>query len=99
MSGDLKENIVPFYRSGLGYKKISERIHISVNTIAKIVQKFKSTSVVRAKPRSGRLPQLTERDVRHIEQCVRKDRRRSASLLAHEVFSFSGETVSAQTVH
>ena len=45
------------------------------------------------------LDELTNRDARHIQQCVTKDRRRSASSLAQEVFSVSGKTLSAQTVH
>jgi hypothetical protein len=89
---DLKKDIVQLHRSILAYNKISKRIHISV-------KKFKSTEFVRAKPRSGRPLLLTERDVRHIEQCIRKDRRRSASSLTQEVLTFSRKTVSAQIVH
>ena len=98
LSGDLKETIVKLHKSGLGYKKIIERIHISFNTVAKMLQKFKNTGVVRPNSRSGRPSLLTKRDARYILQCVTNDRRRSASSFAQEVFSVSGKTVSAQTV-
>ena len=41
LSEDLKETIVKLHKSCLGHKKISERIHISGNTVDKMVQKFK----------------------------------------------------------
>ena len=98
LSDDLKDTIVQLHKSGLGYKKISNRLQISANTIAKIVQKFKCTGDVRAKPRLGRPSLLTKRDERHIRQCVIKDRNRAASSIAQEISSVSGKSVSAQTI-
>ena len=45
LSEDLQETIVMLHKSGLGCKKISEMIHISVNKVAKMVQNFKNTGV------------------------------------------------------
>lgn len=98
LSDDMKKIIVQLHKSGLGYKKISGRLQISVNTVAKIVQKFKNTGGVKVKPRQGRPLLLTERDVRHIRKCVTKERSRSASSIAQEVSLVSGKTVSAQTI-
>ena len=47
-------------------KENSNGVHISVNWIAKIVQKFKCIGDVKAKSRLGRLLLLTKRDERHI---------------------------------
>ena len=60
---------------------MSERIHISTKTVAKVVQKFKNSGMLRPNLRSGRLS-LLKREARHVQQCVTKDRRRSASSLA-----------------
>ena len=86
LSEDFKGTTVMLHKSGLGYKKISERIHICVNTVAFIVQKFKNTGVVRSDSRSGRPSLMMKRDARHIQQCLTKDRHRSASSLAQEAF-------------
>ncbi|CAI9734995.1 transposase [Octopus vulgaris] len=97
LSEDFKKIIFNLHKNSLGYQLISKRIHISINTVAKVIQKYKATGWLSNKHHPGRLSILTARDIRHIQRCVMDDRRRTASSLAHEVSSVSGKSVPAQT--
>ncbi|CAI9734549.1 TCB1 transposase [Octopus vulgaris] len=98
LSKDLKKIIFNLHKNYLGYKLINNRIHISVNTIAKVIQKYKATGWLSNKHHPGRPSILTAHDIRHIQRCVMDDRRHTASSLAQEVSSDSGNGVSTQTV-
>ncbi|CAI9728859.1 Transposable element Tcb1 transposase [Octopus vulgaris] len=70
LSEDLKKIIFNLYKNGLEYKYISKRIHISVNTVADVIQKYKATGRLNNKDNSGRPSILTARDIRHIQRCM-----------------------------
>uniref|UniRef100_A0A8C8EJB1 Coatomer subunit zeta n=1 Tax=Oncorhynchus tshawytscha TaxID=74940 RepID=A0A8C8EJB1_ONCTS len=48
------------YRSGLGYKKISEPLNIPQSTIKSIIKKWKEYGTTTNLPREGRPPKLTD---------------------------------------
>ena len=48
------------YRSGLGYKKISETLNIPLNTIKSIIKEWKEYGTTTILPREGRHPKLTD---------------------------------------
>ena len=99
MSNDLKETIILRHQKGDGYRKISNSLHISKSTIAKVVQNVKkkgNAMVVSQRP--GRLRKLTPRSTRSLLREVEKNRRASASDLAQAVVNQCGVVVSAQTV-
>ncbi|CAI9715311.1 transposase [Octopus vulgaris] len=83
---DLKKIIFNLHKNGLGYMLISKRIHICVNTVAEVIQKYEATGWLTNKHRPG-CPILTARNIRHIQRRVMDDMRRTASSLAQEVSS------------
>ena len=48
------------YRSGLGYKKISENLNNPRSTIKSITKKWKEYGTTTNQPREGRPPKLTD---------------------------------------
>ncbi|CAI9740064.1 serine/threoninepakD-likeprotein and mab-3-related transcription factor 2-like [Octopus vulgaris] len=92
LSEDLKKIIFNLHKNCLGYKLISKRMHISVNTVAKVIQKYKATRRLNNRDRPGRRSILTARDIPHIQHCEMDDRRRTASSLAQEVSSVNGKS-------
>ena len=55
LSKQVRDNVVEKYRSGLGYKKISETLNIPQTTIKSIIQKWKEYGTTNM-PREGRPP-------------------------------------------
>ncbi|CAI9741148.1 Transposable element Tcb1 transposase [Octopus vulgaris] len=93
LSEDLKKVIFNLHKNGLRYKIIGKRIHISVNTVAKVTQKYKATGWLIDKHRPGRSSILSVRDICHIQRCAMNVRRRTASPLVQEMSSVSGKSV------
>ncbi|CAI9717029.1 transposase [Octopus vulgaris] len=98
LSEDLKKNVFNLHQNGLGYKLISRRMHISVNTVAKVIQQYKVSGQLSNEHRTGRPSILTVCDIHYIQRCVMDDKRRTASSLAQEVPSVCGKCVSPQTI-
>lgn len=61
LSEDLKMKLIDAYKSGKGYKKISNHFGFSVSTIRNVIKKWKLRGTVEVKPRSGRPRKITEK--------------------------------------
>uniref|UniRef100_A0AAZ3PU73 Sleeping Beauty transposase HTH domain-containing protein n=1 Tax=Oncorhynchus tshawytscha TaxID=74940 RepID=A0AAZ3PU73_ONCTS len=59
LSKQVRDKVVERYRSGLGYKKISETLNIPQSTIKSIIKKWKEYGTTTNLPREGRPPKLT----------------------------------------
>ncbi|CAB1429059.1 unnamed protein product [Pleuronectes platessa] len=53
--------VVEKYEAGLGYKKISRALNISLSTIKSIIRKWKEYGTTANLPRGGRPPKLKSR--------------------------------------
>ena len=60
LSKQVRDKVVEKYRSGLGYKKISETLNIPRSTIKSIIKKWKEYGTTTNLPREGRPPKLTD---------------------------------------
>lgn len=56
LSNGLKNKIIHYHGLGEGYKKHSQRFHLSILTVRNVVRRWKATGTVAVKPRSGRQP-------------------------------------------
>lgn len=65
MSQTLRKVIISLHKKCEGYKKINEAVHISQNTAAKVIQKFKkdgNATILQRRPgRPRKLPSRQER--------------------------------------
>ena len=60
LSKQVRDKFVEKYRSGLGYKKISETLNIPLSTIKSIIKKWNQYGTRTNLPRDGRPPILTD---------------------------------------
>ena len=60
LSKQVRDKVVEKYRSGLGYKKISETLNIPLSTIKSIIKKWKEYGTTTNLPREGCPPKLTD---------------------------------------
>ena len=58
LSTQVMDKVVKKYRSGLGYKKVSETLNIPRSTIKSIIKKLKEYGTTTNLPREGRPPKL-----------------------------------------
>ena len=65
-SDDMRRKVVELYKSGNGYRKISEQSKIPISSIMAIIKKFKVTGDVKNQPGRGRVCTLTPRTVRRM---------------------------------
>ncbi|CAB1455299.1 unnamed protein product [Pleuronectes platessa] len=57
----VRDKVVEKYEAGLGYKKISKALNISLSTIKSIIRKWKEYGTTANLPRGGRPPKLKSR--------------------------------------
>ncbi len=99
MSQDLRKKIISLHKKGEGYKKISKALHISQNTVAKVVQTFKKDGTATiSQRRPGRPRKLTLRQERLLMRRVEENRHASSMQLSKEVESQTGVTISRDTI-
>ena len=60
LSKHVRDKVVEKYRSGLGYKKISETLNIPRGTVKSIIKKCKEYGTTTNLPREGRSPKLMD---------------------------------------
>ncbi|CAB1438867.1 unnamed protein product [Pleuronectes platessa] len=58
---NVRDKVVEKYEAGLGYKKISRALNISLSTIKSIIRKWKEYGTTANLPRGGRPPKLKSR--------------------------------------
>ncbi len=96
MSQDLR---ISLHKKGEGYKKISKALHISQNTVAKVVQTFKKDGTATiSQRRPGRPRKLTPCQERLLMRRVEENRHASSLQLSKEVESQTGVTISRDTI-
>ncbi|CAB1444407.1 unnamed protein product [Pleuronectes platessa] len=61
MTHEVRDKVVEKYEAGLGYKKISRALNISLSTIKSIIRKWKEYGTTANLPRGGRPPKLKSR--------------------------------------
>ncbi len=98
LSEDLRIRIVALHKDGRGYKKISNNLKLSYNTVARVIQRFSKTGFTRNRPRKGRSKKLSPCAVRQEQKLASKNRHMSAASIALEVAEVEGQLVSAQTI-
>ncbi|KAG2464611.1 TCB1 transposase, partial [Polypterus senegalus] len=99
MSKNLRKEIITLHKKGEGYKKFSKALHISQNTVAKVIQKCKkdgSATILQRRP--GRPQKLTSRQEPLLMRRVKENRHASSLQLAKAVESQTGVTVSHDTI-
>lgn len=98
ISISLRQLIVDHHISGLGYKKIAKIAKISLNTVAKIVQKYKKTGIVLNQKGQGRKKKTTQRIDRAIVKMAQNNRRLSGPKITSEIKKQFGIDVNPQTI-
>lgn len=99
MSLDLRKRIIALHKRGEGYKKISKALLISKNTVAKVIQKFKTDgTAAKVQRRTGRPRKLTPRQERLVMRKVEENRHASAQQVSKEVETEIGVNVSRDTI-
>ncbi|CAB1451284.1 unnamed protein product [Pleuronectes platessa] len=61
LTKQVRDKVVEKYEAGLGYKKISRALNISLGTIKSIIRKWKEYGTTANLPRGGRPPKLKSR--------------------------------------
>ncbi|CAB1418210.1 unnamed protein product [Pleuronectes platessa] len=61
LTKQVRDKVVEKYEAGLGYKKISRALNISLSTVKSIIRKWKEYGTTANLPRGGRPPKLKSR--------------------------------------
>ncbi|CAB1442657.1 unnamed protein product [Pleuronectes platessa] len=61
LTKQVRDKVVEKYEAGLGYKKISRALNISLSTIKSIIRRWKEYGTTANLPRGGRPPKLKSR--------------------------------------
>uniref|UniRef100_A0A3P9CU39 Transposase Tc1-like domain-containing protein n=1 Tax=Maylandia zebra TaxID=106582 RepID=A0A3P9CU39_9CICH len=99
MSQNPRKEIISLHKKGEDYKKTGKGLHISQNTVAKVIQKFKkdgSATILQRRP--GRPRMLTSRQECLLMRRVEENHHGSSLQLAKAVESQTGVTVSCDTI-
>lgn len=80
------------------YKELSEKYKLPKPTVQTIIKNFRTTGSVENKPRSGRNPVLTQREVRQIVRQVKVTPTLTSPKLATGVKEMFGKQVSPKTI-
>jgi transposase len=73
LSLELRDRIVPRYRSGEGYQNISAALKVPKNTVASITLKWNKFGTTRTLPRAGRPAKLSNWGRRALVKDVTKN--------------------------
>ncbi|CAB1441192.1 unnamed protein product [Pleuronectes platessa] len=97
LTKQVRDKVVEKYEAGLGYKKISRALNISLSTIKSIIRKWKEYGTTANLPRGGRPPKLKSRTRRKL---IREATRRPMVTLEELQRSTAevGETVHRTTI-
>uniref|UniRef100_A0A3Q2VLM7 Transposase Tc1-like domain-containing protein n=1 Tax=Haplochromis burtoni TaxID=8153 RepID=A0A3Q2VLM7_HAPBU len=99
MSQNPRKEIISLHKKGEDYKKTGKGLHISQNTVAKVIQKFKKDgSATTLQRHPGRPRMLTSRQECLLMRRVEENHHGSSLQLAQAVESQTGVTVSCDTI-
>lgn len=93
-----RQLIVNLYQRGYTYAKIADEIGKGISTVGYIIKKFKDENLIANKSRKGRPKKLTEREEKRILREVKQNPRTSATNIVSHLATYSGKTVSTETV-
>ncbi len=95
-SHDIKERIVASCKKGFRYRKISERLHVTISSIHNIVKKFTALGTVNNRRRCGRPRKINPRLGRKLN-CIIKGNPRSTAEKLIAVCANEGAEASRNT--
>lgn len=98
LSIDMRKLILSLHKDGLGYIKIASKTKISINTVAKVIQRWKKSGTVATKPKPGAPRKTTDRIDQRILNNIKRDRGASATKIAADVAQQFSVSVTPQTI-
>lgn len=99
LSYDLRKLAVYHHTQGKSYTEISSILHVSRNTVAKIVQRFKREDRIHARSKNAGRPRiLTQSEERLILRKIKLNPRSSAPKLTREVRKDFKKDVNPETI-
>lgn len=98
LSRDMRELCVKKAGDGMGYRTIAKELHLSQNTVKKLLSRARDRGHVESMPRTGRPPVTDERIDRAILRAIRSNRRLSSSSLQADLLQHHQMSVSESTI-
>uniref|UniRef100_A0A673W276 Uncharacterized protein n=1 Tax=Salmo trutta TaxID=8032 RepID=A0A673W276_SALTR len=95
LSKQVRDKVVEKYRSGLGYKKVSETLNIRRSTFKSIIKKCREYGITTNLPTEDRPQKLTDQARRAL---IREATKRPKIILKELQSSTAGVSASARTV-
>lgn len=98
LTPEVKIIVVEMYQSGQNVKNIANLLKIPRTTIAYVIKRFHQRGTTENVKRSGRPSMIDDRNYRHLERIVKRDRRAPLGEITAKYNSTSGKQVSTKTV-
>lgn len=98
LSSNEKEIILAHHKEKKSVTEISNIVKRSKSVVHRVINKYKQTNSLEAKPKTGRPPKTSSREDRKIVSMSKKDRFATAASISREFSEETGNTISRKTV-